>query len=66
MAEGGHNTSQTDTNMDAIELLLERTRNERQNELLQVQNNTRPVTGQASRKNIGQLMVKKHRSTRNC
>ncbi|KAH3786559.1 uncharacterized protein LOC127843164 [Dreissena polymorpha] len=58
MAEGGHNTSQTDTKMDALELLLERTRNERQNELLQIQNNTRPVTGQASRNNIGQFMAK--------
>ncbi|XP_053406797.1 uncharacterized protein LOC128559399 [Mercenaria mercenaria] len=72
MAEGGesytaHDTelvtsnSQTESEnkMDAVfDALLERTRSERLNELRQIENNNRPVTGQDHRNNINQFIKK--------
>lgn len=72
MAEGGESVTGLDTElatrgsltntenkMEAVfDALLERTRSERLNELQQIQNNNRPVTGQEHRNNINQFMKK--------
>ncbi|XP_052773248.1 uncharacterized protein LOC128212045 [Mya arenaria] len=49
---------QSESKMDGMDVLLERIRSERQNELREIQNNNRPVTGQDNRNNINQFMRK--------
>lgn len=73
MAEGGKNLTEllpsvetperdqcdTETSpMDSLDILLQRTRSERENELRQIQCNSRPVTGQSNRDNISHFLTK--------
>lgn len=60
-SEGDKCVSEGDSelsNMDSIDILLQRTKSERQNELRQIQCDNRPVTGQSNRDNIGQFLSK--------
>lgn len=73
MAEGGENlpvisseetisdSAMSDSEagaMDSIDVLLERSKSERMNELRQIQCDNRPVTGQPNRDNIGHFLAK--------